>query len=101
MSSRHIRRAKEQLGVSAAKAEAGEEQEEESEEEEEEKIGSAKPFNPFDLLSDGDDDDGVCCAMAMAPCALPIIVSHLCGSGVSGSNEELSNKRALISRHVK
>ena len=60
MSSRHIRRAKEQLGVSAAKAEAGEEQEEESEEEEEEKIGSAKPFNPFDLLSDGDDDDQVC-----------------------------------------
>ena len=56
MSSRHIRREKERLKAPAA--EAGEGQEES--EEEEEDIGSTKPFNPFDLLSDGDDDDEVC-----------------------------------------
>lgn len=57
MSSRHLRRAKDQLSGPVAKAEPGEE--EASEASDEEAIGSAKPFNPFDLLSDGDADDEV------------------------------------------
>ena len=58
MSSRHIRRAKEQLGGPAAEAGAAG-AESEDEEEEDGQIGSVKPFNPFDLLSDGDNDDEV------------------------------------------
>ena len=50
MSSRHLRRAKEQLQTPSDKVE----EEEEEEEDQEEGAAAAKPFNPFDLLSDDD-----------------------------------------------
>lgn len=59
MATRHIKRLQQQLDASkgepeAAAAAASSEEEEESDTEE-----AAKPFNPFDLLEDEDDDEEV------------------------------------------
>ena len=54
MSSRHLRRVKEQLQQDPSTGGNVEEEEEEEDGEEEASI-SAKPFNPFDLLSDDDE----------------------------------------------
>ena len=55
MSSRHLRRVKEQLQHDPATVGKVEEEEDEEEEGEEDTSASAKPFNPFDLLSDDDE----------------------------------------------
>ncbi len=54
MSSRHLRRAKQQLGAAAAPEAEGDSG---SEAEEGAEGVSAKPFNPFDLLSDSEVRD--------------------------------------------
>lgn len=59
MATRHIKRLQQQLNASkpeAPAAPAASDSGEDEEEVSEELAGSSKPFNPFDLLTDGDDD---------------------------------------------